>query len=81
MKINLYELERKAVASAEWTNPDGPQGASPSETLALIARVRELEKMLTILSDEIEQAGDDPNGDVCSVRIVRELVANGTILP
>jgi hypothetical protein len=50
----------------------------PTTTLALIARIRELEAGLTELVDDLVQSSEDPDGDYGDVRA---LVAKGAVTP
>lgn len=86
--VDLDEMERQAKADA--LRLDGLHG-DPAKlgswighrdyarrTVALIARIRELEAGLTELLDELVQSSEDPDGDYGDMRA---LVAKGVVLP
>lgn len=90
MKIDLDELERKArdEMGQEYALGDHP-AADHEQTLALVARIRELEAALVKAAECIEGtvssesqhdcAEDDP--DWQSAQSWRELVCKGAVLP
>lgn len=84
-KVDLDELERKARGALDTTSNMGARIAehviatTPAVTLALIARIRELEAALGDLVAECEERTENPDGDFYAEP--RELLEKGVALP
>ncbi len=77
MKLDLHELERKTTSWEPTVNDPDWAPACRRVTLALIARIRDLEAGLGGLVAECEERTENPEGDYYAEQ--RELLEKGVV--